>query len=301
MPTIRRHINLTAWCFLLPTILVLGLFLFYPILWTFFISFKKVTLANIDALKPWNIPGEWIGLRSYRLLLRDPFFWQSVRNTAFFAVIFVPATLALSLGLAILVNHPRIKGLGAYRTIFFLPYAISIVGAGIIWKWLFHSEYGLINALINACGGQGPNWLGHSQLAMCIIALMCVWRWSGYFMLIFLAGLQSIPDELYDAAAVDGAGGWQRFRHITLPLLRRPMILAVILLLIRTQGIFQEVYIMTGGGPGNRTVTVAFAIWKAGFYHFNFSRAAAMSYLLFLAVILLAAAQYIIVGRERNR
>jgi len=136
---------------------------------------------------------------------------------------------------------------------------------------------------------------------MVVIALMCVWRWSGYFMLIFLAGLQAIPVSVYEAAAVDGVGWWRTFLRVTLPLLRRPMIFALIVLLIRSQNVFQEVYVMTGGGPYNRTVTMAYLIWQTAFQSGSFGRGAALSYLLFLVVLTVAIIQFLMLGRERRR
>ena len=246
------------------------------------------------------MPGQWIGLGNYRSLFADPVFRRSLLNTAYFSAIFIPGTLAVSLGLALLVRQ-GLRGIGVFRALFFLPYVVSIVAAGLVWRWMFDTEHGLINALVAIAGGEGPDWLGHPQLAMVVIALMSIWRWSGYFMLIFLAGLESIPTSLYEAAGVDGVGRWMTFRRVTLPLLRRPMIFALIVLLIRAQNIFQEVYVMTGGGPGNRTVTVAFLIWQTAFRSFRIGRAAALSYLLFLLVLAVAVVQFLMLGRERRR
>ena len=286
--------------FLLPSAVILGLFLVYPVLWSCLASFRRIGIGDLLGVRLWTVPGKWIGLENYRSIFTDPAFWRSLANTAYFAILFIPGTLIASLGMALLVRQ-SLRGIGAFRALFFLPYVVSIVAAGLVWRWMFDTEHGLINAVIAAVGGNGPDWLGTPELAMLVIALMCIWRWSGYFMLVFLAGLEAIPSSLYEAADVDGAGWWMTFHRVTLPLLRRPMIFALIVLLIRAQNIFQEVYVMTGGGPGNSTVTVAFLIWQTAFRSFLIGRGAALSYLLFLFVLAAAVAQFILLGRERRR
>ncbi len=285
--------------FLLPAGVVLLLFILYPILWSFIGSFRRIGPGDLLNAHLWIIPGQWAGLENYRSLLRSPLFWKSLLNTGFFAALFIPGTLILSLGMAMLVRQ-GLRGAGVFRAIFFLPYVVSVVAAGLAWRWMFDTEHGLINALAQSAGGTGPDWFGQPQLAMLVIALMSVWRWSGYFMLVFLAGLEAIRPSLYEAAAVDGIGKWMTFRRVTLPMLRRPMLFALIVMLIRAQNVFQEVYVMTGGGPGNATKTIAYVIWETAFCPpFALGRGAALSYLLFIAVLLVAAAQYLMVGRER--
>ena len=289
----------SAYFFLLPSCIVLGLFLLYPICWSLLASFRRIGIGDLLGIRLWSVPGEWVGVANYRSLFADPAFWRSLRNTAWFAALFIPGTLATALAMALLVRQ-RLRGIGVFRALFFLPYVVSIVAAGLVWRWMFDTEHGLINAIVAAVGGEGPDWLGNPKLAMPVIAMMCTWRWSGYFMLIFLAGLEGIPSSLYEAADVDGAGWWMTFRRITLPMLRRPMIFALIVLLIRAQNIFQEVYVMTGGGPGNSTVTVAFLIWQTAFRSFLIGRGAALSHLLFLCVVLAATVQFILLRRARR-
>ena len=300
MPGPSWRKNQSAYLFLLPAAAVLVFFLLYPIGWSFLASFRKLGMGDLAGMRPWSVPGKWVALRNYRLLFADPMVRRSLWNTVRFAALFIPGTLVVSMVMALLVQK-GLRAVGFFRAVFFLPYVVSIVAAGLVWRWMFETEHGLVNALITIAGGRGADWLGHPQLAMGVIALMSIWRWSGYFMLIFLAGLQAIPTSVYEAAAVDGAGRWATFRHITLPLLRRPMIFALIVLLIRAQNVFQEVYVMTGGGPGNSTVTVTFQIWRTAFKSYLIGRGAALSYLLFLAVLLVAAAQFLMLGRERQR
>ncbi len=298
-----RRQDHVAYLFLLPSVIILGLFLIYPIIWSLLASFREIRIGHLLDSRLWTVPGEWIGLENYRKIITpfglDNLFWRSLLNTGFFAAIFIPGTLAVSLGMALLVRK-GLRGIGFFRAVYFLPYVVSIVAAGLVWRWMFDAEHGLVNAIIAAGGGDEVNWLSHPQLAMVVIALMSVWRWSGYFMLIFLAGLEAIPTSLYEAAAVDGVGWWQTFSRVTLPLLRRPMLFALIVMLIRAQNVFQEVYVMTGGGPGNSTVTIAFLIWQTAFRSFLIGRGAALSYLLFLVVLLVAVIQFAIVGRERK-
>jgi len=300
MPAAPWQKNRSAWLFLLPAAAILLCFLLYPIAWSFLAGFRKISIGDLAGLKPWSLPGKWTGLGNYRALIADPLVRKSLWNTAFFALIFIPGTLVVSLGLALLVQR-SLRGIGLFRAIFFLPYVVSIVAAGLVWRWMFDTEHGLVNALIAAAGASPPDWFGSTRLAMPVIALMSVWRWSGYFMLIFLAGLQAIPPELYEAAAVDGAGAVAVFRRITLPLLRRPMLFALFVLLIRAQNVFQEVYVMTGGGPANSTITVTFQIWRTAFRSALIGRGAALSYLLFLMVLLVALAQFLLLGRERDK
>ena len=298
MPGMNWRDNRTAWFFLMPTVIVLGIFLLYPIVWSLLASFRTIGPGDLMGMRPGAVPGQWTGLRNYRLLLDDPIVWRSLVNTAFFAALFIPGTLVISMSMALLTRE-GLRGTGGFRVIFFLPYVVSIVAAGLVWRWMFDTEHGLANALIVIAGGDAPNWLGHPQLAMLVIALMCIWRWSGYFMLIFLAGLQNVPPELYEAAAVDGASRLSVFLRITLPLMKRPLLFALIVMLIRAQNVFQEVYVMTGGGPADGTVTVAFQIWRTAFKYFLIGRGAALSYLLFMVVLLVAAAQWALLMRRR--
>ena len=296
----RSASNSSAWFFLLPAVIIIALFLLYPIAWSFLAGFRNISIGNLSGIRPWSVPGEYVGLANYRALAADPIVAKSLWNTGFFALIFIPGTLAASLALALLVQK-GIRCAGVFRAIFFLPYVVSIVAAGLVWRWMFDTEHGLINALIAASGISPPDWFGSTILAMPVIALMSIWRWSGYFMLIFLAGLQAIPEDLYEAAAVDGAGPFAVFRRITLPLLRRPMIFALFVLLIRAQNVFQEVYVMTSGGPANSTVTVTFQIWRTAFQSAMIGRGAALSYMLFLIVLLVAAAQFLMLARGRGK
>lgn len=290
----------SPYAFLLPSAAVLGLFLAFPVVWSFLASFRRIGMADLFGASGWLPPGEFVGLRNYAQLFGDSLFWRTLGNTAFFAAMFIPGTLGLSLGMALLVQK-GMAGTGLFRAVFFLPYVVSIVAAGLVWRWLFDARHGLVNALLALASVRGPEWLEHPQLAMTVIALMCVWRWSGYFMLIFLAGLQGIPPSLYEAAEVDGVGRWMTFRRVTLPLLRRPMLFVVIVLLIRTQNVFQEVYVMTGGGPANSTKTVAYLIWERAFASIGqplIGQAAALSFLLFLVVIAVAGVQFAVAGRK---
>ena len=298
MARTRWRDNRTAWLFLLPTVIVLSAFLLYPIVWSLLASFRAIGPGDLMGMRPGAVPGDWTGLHNYRLLLKDPMVWRSLANTALFALLFIPCTLAVSMGMALLARE-GLRGTGLFRSVFFLPYVVSIVAAGLVWRWMFDTEHGLANAVITLAGGDAPNWLGHPQLAMLVISLMCVWRWSGYFMLIFLAGLQNVPPELYEAAAMDGASRRSVFFHITLPLMKRPLMFALVVMLIRAQNVFQEVYVMTGGGPADGTVTVAFQIWRTAFQYFLIGRGAALSYLLFMVVLIVAAAQWALLMRRR--
>ena len=180
MRTETSETDRTAYLFILPASVILGLFLIYPILWSFLASFRRIGIAELAGIRLWTQPGDWVGLDNYRSLLRSRIFWTSLRNTAWFSALFIPGTLVASLGMALLVRK-GLRGVSVFRVLFFLPYVVSIVAAGLAWRWMFDSEHGLVNAVIGAAGGTGPDWFGTPALAMGVIALMCIWRWSGYF------------------------------------------------------------------------------------------------------------------------
>ncbi|WP_276717064.1 carbohydrate ABC transporter permease, partial [Caloranaerobacter azorensis] len=220
----------------------------------------------------------------------EPLFLKSVVNTLYFSVIFIPLTMFCSVALAVLLDR-KIKGINFIRTVFFIPYVISIISASLIFMMLFNGDKGLVNGVLDLLNIEGPNWLSDTKLAMPVIAIMSSWRRIGYFMLIYLAGLQNIPKSLYEAADIDGASTFQQFRTITWPLLRRITMVVFILLLINCFNVFQEIFVMTGGGPGDSTITIPFLIYNEAFKYFHIGKASAMSYILFVVVVIISLVQ----------
>jgi multiple sugar transport system permease protein len=280
-----------AYAFIAPAVLILGLFTFYPAAWAFAVSLQDYN--------PFAQSGTFIGLTNYRHALASPIFWHALGNMAYYAAIFIPGTLLLAFTLALVLNQ-AIRGRNLFRVVFYLPFVISVVAASLLFRWIYLQPNGLLIELLQAVhlplGANGI--LGDPLLAMPAIAVMNIWRHTGYYAVIFLAALQGLSPELYEAGAVDGATGWAKLRRLTLPLLRPVLGLVVALLLINVMHVFVEVFEMTGGGPANSTLTVPFLIYRAAFSDINFGLSAAFSFLLFVLVLALIALQMRTLGRD---
>ncbi|MDF2958460.1 MAG: transporter permease [Paenibacillus sp.] len=298
MSYLRRKLgDLSAYVFILPSFLILGMFLVYPIIWSVVASFKNIKPMALRNAGLFEIPGAFVGLDHYMAALNNPLFLKAIVNTLYFGVIFIPVTMFGSVLLAMLVNR-KLPGVNFVRSVFFVPYIISVVSASLIFIFLFSGDRGLVNALLVQIGIAGPNWLASTAWAMPVIAIMSCWRNIGYFMLIYLSGLQNIPADLYEVADVEGATKFEKFRYVTWPLLGRISLVVLILLLISSLNVFQEVYIMTGGGPADSTVTVPFLIFNRAFKYYEIGQAAAMSYILFVIVIIVTVIQKKIVDKR---
>ena len=211
--TSEAAVSRAGWWFVAPALLLIGTFFFLPVLASFLLS---VTDFDIYAVAdPAN--ARFVGLRNYTTLLQDPVFWTAIRNTFYFALVGGPLTVAVSLGAALLVNAKAVRLKGLFRTIYFVPFVTTLVAVAIVWRYLYHPQYGLLNYVLGAFGVAPIDWLGDPRWAMPAIILLAAWKNFGYNMLIFIAGLQAIPDELYEAADLDGAGPLRRLRHVTLP------------------------------------------------------------------------------------
>lgn len=280
----------SAYLFILPAMIIVTMFILYPAIWSLVSSFKDVKPLMLRNSGLFEVPGKWIGFKNYLLTFKDHLFLKSVINTLYFSVIFIPLTMFCSVALAVLLDR-KIKGINFMRTVFFIPYVISIISASLIFMMLFNGDKGLVNGVLNLLNIEGPNWLSDTKLAMPVIAIMSSWRRIGYFMLIYLAGLQNIPKSLYEAADIDGASAFQQFRTITWPLLRRITMVVFILLLINCFNVFQEIFVMTGGGPADSTITIPFLIYNEAFKYFHIGKASAMSYILFVVVVIISLTQ----------
>ncbi|MBD2013269.1 sugar ABC transporter permease [Microcoleus sp. FACHB-53] len=279
---------IAAWIFLAPALLLLGLFLLWPIAYLVYLSFTTGSFTST------GIHG--VGLRNYLRLVLDPDFWQVLGNTLYFTLATVLPSLIIPLGLAVLLNQSlALRGL--LRTAYFIPSITSLVAVGLGFRWLFQTE-GPMNALLNSLGFASIPWLGSTTWAMPILILLSSWKQLGFNMVVFLAGLQAIPPSRYEAAELDGANSWQKFWYITLPGLRPTLIFATITTAIFTLRSFEQVYIITGGGPLNSTNVLVYYIYEQAFALFDFGYAAAAATVLLSFTLVLVYLQLKTSGEE---
>ncbi|SDQ27849.1 sugar ABC transporter permease [Pseudoxanthomonas sp. CF125] len=270
-----------GWLFAAPALTVIGLFFGLPVVAALALS---LTDFDIYALAdPGNL--RFVGLGNYVGLLQNPLFWKSLGNTLYFVIVGVPLSVAMSLGAALLL-HSKVGRLKPFfRTAYFAPVVTTVVAVAVIWRYLFHTRYGLVNWGLSALGIDAIDWLGDPRWAMPTIILFAVWKNFGYNMIIFLAGLQSIPEDLYEAARIDGANTWKQFRHVTLPMLGPVLLLVSILTMAGYFQLFAEPYVMTQGGPLESTKSVLYLMYEEGFKWWNLGNASAVAFLLFLLMV----------------
>jgi multiple sugar transport system permease protein len=276
-----------GWWFVAPALLLIVVFFAGPVLAAIglsFTDFDLYALADPSAAR-------WVGLRNYSRVLHEPLFWQALENTLYFAVVGGPLTIAASLGAALLVNARALRWKSTARTVFFAPFVTTLVAVAIVWRYLYHPRYGLLNYLLGFVHVAPIDWLGNPHWAMPAIILMATWKNFGYNMLICIAGLQSIPRELYEAAALDGASAWQRFRHVTLPMLAPTLFFVVIVTMIGYLQLFTEPYVMTQGGPLRATTSLVLYMYEEGFRWWRLGVAAAIAFLLFVLIVAFTVAQ----------
>jgi multiple sugar transport system permease protein len=273
---------LAAYLFLLPGLLPMLAFVLLPIVGGLFFSLLKWNL-----LEPWTV----VGLENYVFLVADPEFWGALRVSATYMVGVVPIGIVVSLALALALNRGR-RGVIVYRTLYFMPVVTATVAIALLWRWLYAGQLGLINTLLGLVGLEGPNWLGDPDWALPAVMAMSVWKGLGYTMVIFLAGLQGIPEHLYEAAKIDGAGAWARFRHVTLPMLSPTTFFILVVGLIGALQVFDQIFVMTSGGPYRATVSVSYFIYETGFKLLNMGYAAAVAWVLFVIIFLVTLLQW---------
>jgi multiple sugar transport system permease protein len=290
----RSHDAVIGWSFALPFVVIFLLFMAGPIVASFLFSLTGFGLADITN----PIGASFVGLQNYIELFRDPRFLQAALNTAYFVVAGVPLTLIAGLLAAIALNQGVVRFKALFRVGYYLPVVTAIVAIAVIWRFLLHPDQGLLNLVLAQAGIQGPNWLANPVLAMPSIIAMAVWRNFGFSMVIFLAGLQTISVSLYEAARIDGAGRWQEFRYVTLPGLRPTLLFTVVTTSIGYLNLFEEPFVMTGGGPLDKTLSVTMYLYQQGFTFFRQGYAAAVAYVLFAAVVVLALVQFRLLRSE---
>lgn len=271
------------WLMLLPTVVGLAIFRLGPMLGSLVISFTD-----------WNmlLPPAYIGFDNYRELFQDPAFLQVVGSTFLFSLVYVAGVMVLGLGLALLLNR-KSKGIGFFRGAFYSPVITSAVAVGIVWSWILSPRYGILNQFFAAIGLKEVYWLGDPKLALVVVAVIQVWKMTGYYMILFLSGLQDIPDTLQEAAVVDGANPRQRFFKVTLPLLSPTTFFVLNVAIIDSFKNFEIVYAMTKGGPQNATNTLVYDVYLNGFVHFRLGYASAISYVLLIVVAVITALNFI--------
>ncbi|MFI9769505.1 carbohydrate ABC transporter permease [Streptomyces sp. NPDC052415] len=281
----RRRERLTAVGMATPAIVLLIVFLVVPVVLAFALAFTDARLIS-------PTPARFVGLRNFRLLFEDPVFYKSLRNTAYFAAVVVPLQAGLALALALLVNA-KVRGVNFFRTVYFLPVVTSMVVVSLLWTFLYRED-GLVNHVISTLTFghlDGPDWLGDPDTAMPAIILMSVWQGVGFHMIIWLAGLQTIPAELYEAADLDGATRWHRFRHVTWPGLRATRTFVLVTITIAAFSLFTQIRVMTQGGPLDSTTTVVYQAVHSGYDQQQTAYAAAISLVFFVLVLSVSLVQ----------
>lgn len=271
--------GLTPYLFLLPAIIVLTVTVFLPTIQAFSLSFTRYEYDLTQA-------PQWIGIENFDRLFKDKVFWQTLSNTFLYLIVVVPILTIIPLFIAILVNN-KLKGITFFRMAYYTPVVISMVVAGITWKALYLSN-GLINQMLKQLGFTGIPWLTSPQLAIFSVMIVTIWKGLGYYMVIYLAGLQSIAPELYEAAAIDGSDGWLKHWDITLPLMRPYLLLVGVISAISATKVFEEVYIMTQGGPRNSSKTVVYYVYERAFKDLDINYACTMGLVLFLVIFVLS-------------
>ncbi|MDR7192948.1 carbohydrate ABC transporter permease [Luteimonas terrae] len=270
-----------GWIFAGPALIVLGIFFGIPVASALLLSltdFDLYALSDMSNLR-------FVALGNYFDLLQTPLFWKSLGNTAYFVVIGVPLSIGVSLGAALLLNAKAARFKGLFRTALFAPVVTTLVAVAVIWRYLFHTSYGLVNWALSHIGIAPVDWLGDPAWAMPTIILFAVWKNFGYNMVIFIAGLAAIPEDLYEAARIDGASRWKQFVHVTLPMLGPVLLVVAVITVSGYFQLFAEPYVMTRGDPLQSTVSVLYFMYEEGFMWWNLGRASAVAFMLFLIIL----------------
>jgi multiple sugar transport system permease protein len=288
-PRTRRA--LVGWAFAAPFTVLFAVFMALPVVASLLMSLTD--LRSTDLRHPFAV--QFVGVDNYVKLLDDDTFRQAVVNTVLFVAVGVPLTMVVALAAASALNSGLIRLRAIFRVGFYLPVVTSIVAIAVVWRFLLDPDAGLVNNLLNIVNIDGPHWLTDSTWALPSLIVMTVWRNFGFLMVVFLAGLQAVPAELYESARLDGASRWAQFRHITVPLLRPTLLFGGVVTSIGYLQVFEEPFVMTQGGPLNSTLTVSYDIYKQ-FGFGNYGYAAAASYVLFVAIVALSALQFRLLG-----
>lgn len=282
-----------GWAFTSPALLAIGLFFVVPAIASLFLSFTDFdiyALADLSNLR-------FIGFDNYAQLIGNPLFWRAIGNTLWFVLLGVPLTVSLSLAAAIMLNAKTLRWKPIWRVALFAPYVTTLVATAVVWRYLLHTRYGLVNYALGAFGIPPIDWLGDPYASLPAVLIFVAWKTFGYNMVIFLAALQMVPEELHEAARIDGAGPWMRFRHVTLPAIAPTVLLVSILSVASFFQLFAEPYVMTQGGPAQSTVTILYFMFEEGFKWWNLGSGAAVAFILFVCIFAVTMLQLAIARR----
>jgi len=276
------RVNPGYW-FVAPALGVIAIFFFVPVAAAVVLSltdFDIYALASRANLR-------FAGYDNYVQLVREPLFWVALRNTVYFAVVAGPLSIAASLAAALLVNAQLVRWKGLFRSVFFLPVVMTLVAVAVVWRFVYHPRFGLLNYALSLLGIGAIDWLGDPRWAMPALILLAVWKNFGFNMVIFIAGLQSVPEHLYEAASIDGASTWRQFGAVTVPMLAPTFLFVAIMTLIGYLQLFAEPYVMTQGGPAQSTLSIVLLMYQEGFRWWNLGYAAAIAFVLFAIILVL--------------
>jgi multiple sugar transport system permease protein len=273
----------SGWAFVTPGVVIIGLFGAVPIIWSAVMSFQRNNLLSPST--------PFVGAANYRKMIHDPVVVQAIQHTLVYTVLFVPGTMLVGLFLAVAMNR-KIRFISFYRTAAYATMAVSTISEAIVFIWLFDPSYGVVNFFLGKVGIAPQQFLNSPSEALYVIVIMTIWGWTGFSVVIYLAALQGVPQQLTEAAAIDGAGPWQAFRRVTLPLLSPASLFLAVWLTINALQLFDEVYLATQGGPLNATTVLVYYLYNQAFQQFNFGYASAIAYFLFLVIIVVTVIQF---------
>lgn len=286
MSTVSKR-ERAAWGFVAPALIAIAIFFVIPVISALFLSLTDFDIYALADLK--NL--RFVGLQNYERLLTNPLFWGAMKNTVWFSVLGVPLAIGASLFAAVILNARTVKWRPIWRVVFFAPYVTTLVATAVLWNYMLHTKYGVINWVLTSVGLPAVDWLGSPATSVPAILMFVVWKIFGYNMLIFLAVLQTVPDDLYEAARIDGASAWKQFRHVTLPAIAPTLLLVSIISIAGFFQLFAEPYVMTQGGPAQSTVTVLYFMYEEGFKWWNLGSASAVAFILFLCIFAVTMVQ----------
>ena len=273
---------LSCYAYIFPLLINLIFLSAGPVLYSFFISFTNWQIV---------LPPVWVGIRNYTEQFASPTFWQVMRNTFYYTIGYVPLAMIVSVAMAIFVNQ-KLPLISFFRSLYFLPVVSSGVAVALVWGWIYHPTFGVLNWFLDLIGINGPRWLSDPKTAIPSLVMVGVWRSMGSNMVIFLAGLQGVPQELYEAARIDGANRWREIRHVMLPLLTPTIFFVLIMSIIGSFQVWEATYLLTQGGPANATLTISYYIYQQAFEWFHMGIGAALAYILFFIIAVITVIQF---------
>ncbi len=285
---LKNSTTSAAYIFLTPALSAIFIFFFIPVLAAFIMSFTDFDIYSLSDFGR----ARFIGFDNYLQLFNDPLFWKALANTFYYVLIAGPLSIFVSLSAALLLNDKLLKFKSIFRLTYFMPVVTTLVAVAIVWRFIYHPKFGILNYLLGFFGIGNIDWLGDPHYALPAIILMSVWKNFGYNMIIFIAGLQNIPEYLYEAATLDGANKWQQFKNITLPMLAPTTLFITIITMIGFFQVFAEPYIMTQGGPLDSTLSIVLYMYREGFRWWNMGYSAAIAFVLFLIILIATIIQF---------